>query len=216
LNRAEEAGVNVIPVPRGIRRTGSDMEHIRHFGRNVRQGRPLLTINNYLENPTVRGAHQAQSALGEIERHIPAGSGSEGTRTSIMIQNWRDRIQHAMQRQFEHAGAEDIGHEYANLGREFAQEGTHFKHPTISAHRAGHASASDVATDLLNTRGFAHGRGGRELPGFRTRNAIEPGVKIGKKILSGSAVIGGIGALLGSLGLPLPEYAKKILEHSVK
>ncbi len=215
LHRAEQGGAHHAPVPRNIRPGTADMRDVRHFGTRTNQGRPLLTLDRYLEQPTLENAHRAQSALGQIDRHIQAdfnagrNTGNAGHNAQQAITNWRDAIRRNMQNEFRRTGNEQLGHEYTELSHEFAQEGNHFKHPTINANRGGTASYADVATDLMNDRAFMRGRGGHELPGIRARQSIEPLVAAAKKVAPYAGVVG----TLGLAGVTLPHYIEQLLEH---
>lgn len=174
------------------------------------------SIKRFINEPSLNNAHEAQSDLSKIERHIQAKkdkgqSLSNGEHAALKTANeLKKRMRGSLQSAFMGANRNDLAQEYGEAIKGFAKEVGPYRNPEMSKFIAGKGSSKKAGKELIESNKFAESDAARELPGYQFRRSMQQA--------PGWAKASGIGATAATLpalmaaGVPIPYYIQKLLE----
>ncbi len=204
LESGEAAGANKHLTPEE-----ADISLLRHRGKNSELVKPL---EEYNKNPTLKGAHEAQSNLGKIERRYK--SSEDNAAIYHEAKQAKNRLLQKISQGFENSGVPEHGQGYGQARADFATESAPYLNNRAISGLIGRTPTGqktvreenlvklfsmnpEQAEEFLTRRGFKH-------PGLKRRTKLESTLKH-PVTKAGLAVGGGIAASY------LPYYIAKAL-----
>lgn len=199
LEAGEKAGANQF-----LKSESSNLQLLKKDG----NAKNVYALEKFNQNPTLKGAHEAQRDLGKIERKYKNSQDnkqeSDIYKAALKAKN---RILQKISESFEKAGAKEHGDTYHGARAEYLQEAVpYIESPAVKGLLKGKGGVQTVrpgefADKLLKEEEFL-ARAGNKHPGLLKREKV-------KKITKHPLAHVGVGLAIGSL----PYEIRRLLEH---
>lgn len=179
-------------------------------------------VQKFLENPTFKNAHTAQSDLRKISKKL-THQFSRAKETGVELPSVKrtylskaDELRKSIQSEMDHFltknSRPDILASYKNVSKEYKDKLVPYFHPTIAKYEKKAVRPKKLLQELMKSEEFVAPKGPyKDIPGFGTRRALhESGLEDAlTKALQGAAL--GAGAAGGAaIGFP---YAQRALQR---
>ena len=208
ISQGEKLGTNKLNVPTILKNKTEDIQKLY----KAAPSKYKASVQRFENNPTLQNAHDAQSDLGKIKRHlqdkIDKGQVLSSTESAALheAETLQKRVRGSIQQHFAKNGRNDLATHYGNTTTGYAKEVVPFKTKEMAKLKAGKGSTKAVAKDLIGSKSFAESEMASKIPGYGVRRAIHE-TPMWAKGLAGGAVI----PTLSASGVPIPYYIRKIL-----
>lgn len=183
FDHAEDVGVEKVPIP--------NMDYSRVL--NKTQSHYNESLENYLKNPTLKNAHDAQSDLFKyLKDKKSANLTTSQSKTYNQALKARNQINSSIYHALDQYPESELNKTYSNLSKGFKRDVIPYRDKNIIQYQSGKISGNKLIKRLLNNDEFMT-KESSKYPELKLHELINN--PIGKWIAGGSA--GGIAAGLG-------------------
>lgn len=177
------------------------------------------SLRRFIDNPTFRNAHDAQSDINKGIRSIQnkSSSGKELTQqeryAASKAKDYQKRIQGEMMRFLTEKGAPEIAESYGGLTRGYAKDVAplKFKEAEVARKEKEKITKSKVGRAALQKEEqFERSGLAEQIPGYRMRQRLEPAMPLIKRAGGSAAVLGAVGAAAPFI----PSYIYQLLNST--
>lgn len=126
----------------------------------------LEAVQDFIKNPTIKNAHQAQSELGLMERNFKKAQEKQGTLTTAKNRTWdsinraRETLKNSIDTSLTKSGYPEVSDKYLNLTNEYGKElGPYLDSPAFRKLESGNIFGKDFANKISKESKFMNAKG---------------------------------------------------------
>lgn len=165
-----------------------------------------IKLKNFVENPSLQTAHEAQSSLGKTVSQI----GNKVVKTDLdsellpITQQMRSNIQAAIDANFNKLGKPGLAQQYRDIGAGYRENVIPFNTKAMRDYQAGNISEKTLAKKMMSSEAFQ-----MKNPYQNIQQEDVWQSPLLREILSKSLVGGATAAGAGAVGVPLYYWMKQ-------
>lgn len=156
---------------------------------NLPKSRTLF-LRNFMENPSLETAHNAQSSLGKLTSSLTNRASRTDLQEALLpiSGDLREELRHAIINNFEKGGQTHLAEKYKALTQGYKKEVVPFNQKVMRDYLNGDVSHETLAKKLLRSEKFTLNDASKNIPGVSTRKLLKDNSKLIKL-----GLLGGLG-----------------------